>query len=159
MSVWDVVGTGFDGTFVPRGKRAVGTGVMHELNEEDISWRVERCAEVIQALGPAAWCAELADVDEDFGCQDFMDLGIGEQRMVLLMRALVGRPQLVLLDEVWSGMSENMVNVAKRYLREGGVNNDQAVVVITHWEDEVPWRSEEGVKTIQLTKGGEAVFC
>lgn len=71
---------------------------------------------------------------------------------------LVGRPQVVLLDEVWSAMDESMVSAARNYLREGGVGEDQAVVVITHWEDEVPWSVEEGVKRFQLTKGeGEVV--
>ncbi|KAF8921840.1 P-loop containing nucleoside triphosphate hydrolase protein [Mucidula mucida] len=147
MSVWDVVGTGFDGTFVPRGRHAVGTGVMRELTEGDVIWRRERCAEVIAALGPPLCEAR------------FCGLGVGEQRMVLLMRALVGRPQLVLLDEVWSGMDERMVTVAKRYLREGGgIGDDQAVVVITHWDDEVPWRTEDGVKRIRLEKGEPTFF-
>ncbi len=160
MSVWDVVGTGFDGTFVPRGRHAVGTGVMRELTEGDVIWRRERCAEVIAALGPAAWNPGADDDAADkFAKRDFVDLGVGEQRMVLLMRALVGRPQLVLLDEVWSGMDERMVTVAKRYLREGGgIGDDQAVVVITHWDDEVPWRTEDGVKRIRLEKGEPTFF-
>jgi ABC-type molybdenum transport system ATPase subunit/photorepair protein PhrA len=69
------------------------------------------------------------------------------------MRALVGRPPLVLLDEAWSGMDDGMI-AARRYLRGdfavdtdgygmAGIGQDQAVVVITHWEDEVPWIREE----------------
>ncbi|KAK0481784.1 P-loop containing nucleoside triphosphate hydrolase protein [Armillaria novae-zelandiae] len=119
MSVWDVVGTGFDGTFVPRGKYNVGS-------REDAA---------------------------KFRSRDFVELSVGEQRMVLLMRALVGRPQLVLLDEVWSGMDEGMVSAAKTYLREEGVTKDQAVIVITHWEDEVPWGVQDGVKKLRLEKG------
>ncbi|TFY66098.1 hypothetical protein EVG20_g4994 [Dentipellis fragilis] len=70
------------------------------------------------------------------------------------MRALVGRPLLVLLDEVWSGMDEAMVLAARRYLKEAdGVGDDQAVVVISHWEDEVPWGMEEGVKRFVLEQG------
>ena len=34
----------------------------------------------------------------------FAGLPAGAQRIVLLMRALVGCPPIVLLDEVWSGM-------------------------------------------------------
>ena len=63
------------------------------------------------------------------------------------MRALVGRPPLVLLDEAWSGMDDGMITAERRYLRGGfaggyhgmsGIGEKQAVVVITHWEDEVP---------------------
>jgi ABC-type molybdenum transport system ATPase subunit/photorepair protein PhrA len=77
------------------------------------------------------------------------------------MRALVGRPPLVLLDEAWSGMDDGMIAAARRYLRGdfavnadgycgmAGIGEDQAVVVITHWEDEVPWVREE-VKKFRL---------
>ncbi|KAK0456122.1 hypothetical protein EV421DRAFT_30959 [Armillaria borealis] len=159
MSVWDVVGTGFDGTFVPRGKHNVGTGVMQELTDGDVQWRVTRCEEVIAALGPGAWGGEhSSEVAANFSSRDFVELSVGEQRMVLLMRALVGRPQLVLLDEVWSGMDEGMVSAAKKYLREGGVTKDQAVIVITHWEDEVPWGVQDGVKKLRLEKGHGTVI-
>ena len=38
---------------------------------------------------------------EAFAQRTFTELPAGSQSVVLLMRALVGRPQLVLLDEVW----------------------------------------------------------
>lgn len=47
-----------------------------------------------------------------------MDLGVAGQRMVSLMRGLVGSPPAALLDEVWGRMSEDMLKVARRYLRE-----------------------------------------
>jgi ABC-type molybdenum transport system ATPase subunit/photorepair protein PhrA len=91
---------------------------------------------------------------EEFKNKRFVDLAVGEQRMVLMMRALVGRPPLVLLDEVWSGMDESMVGAARLYLREGGgVTEEQAVVVVTHWEDEVPWGVEDGVRRFKLDGG------
>lgn len=159
MTVWEAVGTGFDGGFVPQGKHGVGVGVMAPLDEADIQWRIRRCEEVLEALGPRAWRSDVEGVAGDgesaeaFGKRSFVDLSVGEQRMVLLMRALVGRPPLVLLDEVWSGMDEGMVRAARRYLREGGVGDDQGVVVITHWEDEVPWDEEDGVKRFKLDSG------
>lgn len=144
MLVRDVVGTGFDGTFVTRGKHGVGTGIMQTLSDKDVEWRVQRREEVVSALQPTT----------GFGEREFVDLGVGEQRIVLLMRALVGRPQLVLLDEVWSGMDESMVENAKKYLREGGgVNDEQAVVVITHWDQEVPWSADDGIKRFRLDRG------
>ncbi|PPQ88254.1 hypothetical protein CVT25_005211 [Psilocybe cyanescens] len=63
------------------------------------------------------------------------------------MRALVGWPPVVLLDEVWSGMDDDMIVAARRYLKTS--EGDQAVVVITHWEDEVPWTGDE-VKKFKL---------
>jgi len=82
-----------------------------------------------------------------------VDLSPGEQSVVLLMRALVGHPQLVLLDEVWAGMDDHMVRAARRYLREGGVGHDQAVVVVSHWEEEVPWTTQDGLYRFRLQDG------
>jgi ABC-type uncharacterized transport system YnjBCD ATPase subunit len=163
MSVWEAVGTGFDGGFVPLGKEGVGIGVLQPLDDAAVRWRVERCREVLEALGPRAWntSASRTGTDtgtgmstEEFKHKRFVDLAAGEQRMVLLMRALVGRPPLVLLDEVWSGMDEGMVGAARRYLRVGGgVTEEQGVVVITHWEDEVPWGDADGVRRFRLDGG------
>ncbi|KAJ3854409.1 P-loop containing nucleoside triphosphate hydrolase protein [Lentinula lateritia] len=167
MTVWDVIGTGFDGDFVPKGKKGVGSQA--EWDEEE-NWRVGRVWEVLHALGPEAW--ERANVGgtrtqpdsssqsypsvvtRDFAKTSFPSLPLPQQRIVLLMRALVGRAPLILLDEVWSGMDEIMVRVAREYLRGdssststspggGGIGADQAVVVITHWEEEVPWSLDE----------------
>ncbi|KAH7883338.1 P-loop containing nucleoside triphosphate hydrolase protein [Phlebopus sp. FC_14] len=185
-SVWEVIGTGFDGGFVPGGKHGVGIGVGAgaELTDELRQWRVDRVRAVLAGLGPSSWTATassgygrpstasnpdptpnpnhgpygLSDLDVAFGERDFVDLCAGEQSIVLLMRALVGRPQLVLLDEVWSGMDDGMVRAARRYLRHGGVGPDQAVVVISHWEEEVPWSVQDGLRRFRLEDGnGEEV--
>lgn len=175
-TVWDVVGTGFDGAFVPGGESGVGRGLDGVLADDVRRWRVERVREVLAGLGPRAWAGAgqgededededrgqkraprvsgtLAAVDETFGRRAFVDLSPGEQSVVLLMRALVGRPQLVLLDEVWAGMDDHMVCAARRYLREGGVGHDQAVVVVSHWEEEVPWTTEDGLCRFRLQDG------
>ncbi|KAG6847861.1 hypothetical protein H0H93_005463 [Arthromyces matolae] len=92
MTVWDAVGTGFDGGFTPLGRKNVGRGVLQPVTEEDIAWRVNRCWEVLEALGPAAWDSENVpkgaskrSVAEEFSKRMFVDLSVGEQRMVLLM--------------------------------------------------------------------------
>lgn len=167
MTVWDAIGTGFDGGFVPLGEKNIGIGLAGMLTEDETQWRIDRVWEVLRSLGPTVW-AKLytnsqsvgslhfrADISpENFAARSFVDLSAGEQSMTLLMRALVGLPRLVLLDEVWSGMDEAMMTAARAYLRAGGVTEDQAVVVISHWEDEVPWGVEDGVKKFRL-EGGE----
>ena len=189
MNTWEAVGTGFNGGFVPRNRGTstqssigwvdvdddeLGSGWYHlsdhekESRRDDIrKWRVERCWEVLQALGPASWNSslppqKLSAETITFASTPFSAISPGEQRLVLLMRALVGRPPLVLLDEAWSGMDDGMMTAARRYLRGDplsstttagygmiGVGEDQAVVVITHWEDEVPWVGDE-VKKFKL---------
>ncbi|EGO00556.1 hypothetical protein SERLA73DRAFT_104866 [Serpula lacrymans var. lacrymans S7.3] len=156
VSVWEVVGTGFDGAFVPGGQDGVGIGLEGGLSGEIRAWRVKRVQEVLKGLGPAAWAREarpLCKTDAAFAKRDFIDLSAGEQSMVLLMRALVGCPQLVLLDEVWSGMDDVMIKAARKYLRNGGIGPDQAVVVISHWEEEVPWGIEDGLRRFRLDDG------
>jgi hypothetical protein len=160
MTVWEAVGTGFDGGFVPCGEQDVGIGLNGELTKEEIRWRIDRVWEVLTRLGPGTWSnshnckdSDARRVAEAFSSRSFIDLSAGEQSMVLLMRALVGRPQLVLLDEAWCGMDDIMVQAAKTYLREGGVGSDQAVVVISHWEDEVPWTKGDGVRRFFLVNG------
>ena len=193
MNVWEAVGTGFNGGFVPKNRRATTKGSIgwvdvdddelgpgwydlsdHEKEarrEEIQKWRVGRCWEVLEALGPASWNSSNPSLKSlqpfknrpspqtvAFASINFSSISPGEQRLVLLMRALVGRPPLVLLDEAWSGMDDGMIAAARRYLRGdfttpsygmGGIGEDQAVVVITHWEDEVPWVGEE-VKKFRL---------
>ncbi|KAJ6458423.1 P-loop containing nucleoside triphosphate hydrolase protein [Mycena vitilis] len=160
MSVWDVLATGFAGGFVaPGGVRGVGA----DLTPDQEAHRVQRCWAVLAALGPPAWDAPLTAAHTHsphlhpqlraFADTRFRDLPVGAQRMVLLMRALVGRCALVLLDEVWSGMDARMVAAARAYLRGGGVGPAQAVVVVTHLADEVPWGVRDGVVRVVLRDG------
>ncbi|KAI0090883.1 P-loop containing nucleoside triphosphate hydrolase protein [Irpex rosettiformis] len=161
MTVWDAVGTGFEGNFTPRGRFKVGFGEdgspLEEGGEEE-RWRVRRMWEVIRALGPATWRGEgkstaEAHEAEAFSQKAFVDLPGGEQSIVLLMRALVGRPPLVILDEAWAGMDEGMVEAAKLYLREDGLEDGQACIVVSHWEEEVPWGRTDGVRRFRLQEG------
>ncbi|CDO78071.1 hypothetical protein BN946_scf184708.g5 [Trametes cinnabarina] len=165
LTVWDAVGTGFDGGFVPKGKRRVGiahdgTPLAPGSHEEE--WRVHRMHEVVRALGPRRWHAHPDKMtDERFFATPFPALTPGEQAMVLLMRALVGAPPLVLLDEAWAGMDRSMVEAAHEYLRDGGggLTEEQACVVVSHWEEEVPWGPEHGVQRFRLDNGrGEQIF-
>jgi len=164
ITVWDAVGTGFDGGFVPLGPKSVGVGLSGGLTEGEARWRVDRVWEVLKALGPHTWSDAIVGKEsqknavtdrspETFSKRSFIDLSAGEQSMVLLMRALVGRPPLVLLDEVWSGMDDSMISAARSYLRSGGVDESQAVVVISHWEEEVPWTVDDGLKRYRLESG------
>jgi len=183
MSVWEAITTGFDGGFVPRTREAdapsrhVGAIGWVDVSDEEIDipttdgqvkkkrredmrrWRIDRCWEVLEYLGPASWkhttlkpenpISLPSETTRAFASLGFSSISPGEQRLVLLMRALVGRPPLVLLDEPWSGMDDTMIAASRRYLRgethaqDSGVNDTQAVVVVTHWEDEVPWAGNE----------------
>lgn len=161
MNVWEAIATGFNGGFVPLGPRGLGVGLLGELSESERTWRAGRVWEVLRGLGPHTWGgADLGtghgaggELVEEFAQRPFSELPAGAQSIVLLMRALVGRPPIVLLDEVWSGMDEGMVRAARAYLRGDGIGEEQAVIVISHWEDEVPWGVDDGVRRFRLVGG------
>lgn len=148
--------TGFEGVFVPL--LGDSNPTLGEEGEPLRHWQKARVQEMLENLGPPAWSSPKneshtqAIAIQEFASKRFTDLSIGEQRIVLLMRALVGQPPVVLLDEVWSAMTGGMVKAARRYLR-GRLGREQAVVVITHWEDEVPWSVAEGLKRFRLQGG------
>ena len=62
----------------------------------------------------------------------------------------------MLLDEVLHGMNEGMICAVRKYLTEGGAGEGQAVVVITHWDEEVAWMGEE-VGRFRIWEGGGGV--
>jgi len=115
MSVWDVVATGFDGGFIPLGPKRVGNG----LGEQEQQKRVERVDEILRKW----WEVQLHQPAEDlytYAKRNFADLPVGEQSLVIVLRALVGKPKLVLLDEAWSGMDTDTVKGAHKFLRSSG---------------------------------------
>ncbi|KAG8687706.1 hypothetical protein FRC08_011843 [Ceratobasidium sp. 394] len=114
LTVRDAIATGFDATFAFR----------RRTEEED---------------------ARLDEITREFGFglgkegdMEFALLDAGEQALVLLMRALVAKAPLLILDEPFAGMDDKMIETAKQYLLER-LDPHQAVVLVTHWKEEVPW--------------------
>jgi ABC-type molybdenum transport system ATPase subunit/photorepair protein PhrA len=68
---------------------------------------------------------------EEFARCSFAALPAGVQSIVLLMRALIGCPPLVLLDVVCAGM-DDMIRAAWAYLRGDGISDEQAIVGVSH---------------------------
>lgn len=70
--------------------------------------------------------------------EPFAALSAGDQALVLLLRAVVNRPPVLVLDEPFSGMDLETVRTVHRFLDGGGLDPTQAVVLITHYEEEIP---------------------
>ena len=118
----DAIATGFDGTYAYR-KRT-------EQEEQ-------RLDGIIGALGPG----ETEGARVKWAETTFTTLSPGEQSLVLLMRALISSPPLVILDEAFAGMDSTTILRCSEYLRlRLGVH--QAVVMVSHWEDEIPYRGK-----------------
>jgi molybdate transport system ATP-binding protein len=98
----------------------------------------DRVAELFAAFG----IEHLAD-------RAFKTLSTGEQRLVLLARALVKRPPLLILDEPFQGMDPTATERCRDYLdRELG--SDQTLLFVTHEPSELP-RSVS--QTLRLDRG------
>ena len=135
LSVRDAIATGFDSTYSYRPRTP------------EMDARID---ELLDQLGPSQWSPESSN-RTDFDEQPFALLSPGEQSLVLLLRALVNKPPLLILDEVFSGMDSRMIAVAKRYLRES-LDERQAVIFVSHWQDEVPW-DDNVTQKLRLEKG------
>jgi ABC-type molybdenum transport system ATPase subunit/photorepair protein PhrA len=67
----------------------------------------------------------------------FLALSFGERRKVLIARGLVRRPDLLILDEVWSGLDAAFRGVLGELLDEL-VAAGTTVVMISHHDDDLP---------------------
>jgi ABC-type molybdenum transport system ATPase subunit/photorepair protein PhrA len=135
LTVRDAITTGFEGIFTYR---------------RPTSDQAVRVDSLLEDLGPAAWAESPgSSVTAEFGKRLFADLTPGEQSLVLFLRAIVNGPELLILDEAFSGMDERMVGVVTRYLRER-LGDQQSIVWVSHWESEAPWGDVDGVQKNSL---------
>ena len=69
----------------------------------------------------------------------FLEMSSGEQRLVLLARAFVKSPDLLILDEPLHGLdlcNRNLVKtIVDRYMFE---NPERTLIYVTHYENELP---------------------
>jgi len=91
---------------------------------------------------------------DDFGMRPFGLLSEGERQQVLLARALMGRPELILMDEPAAGLD---LGARERLLaRLASLTADPAVpplVLVTHHLEEIP----VGVTHAALMRGARMV--
>jgi ABC-type branched-subunit amino acid transport system ATPase component len=76
-----------------------------------------------------------------------------QQALLLILRAIVSRPPLLILDEPSQGMDEVIWARCKALLeKEWKENPSQAVIVVSHYDDEVPWAKSRG-RVLKLDEG------
>ncbi|KAG9092505.1 hypothetical protein FRC07_011640, partial [Ceratobasidium sp. 392] len=127
LTARDAIATGFDATFAFR----------RRTQEEDA--RLNEITRVFEfGVG-------------ETGEREFALLNAGEQALVLLMRALVSKALLLILDEPFAGMDDETITKTKGYLLNQ-LEPRQAVVLVTHWKEEVPWPSSM-VQQMELKNG------
>ena len=69
--------------------------------------------------------------------RDFCTLSSGEQRMVLLARAFVKNPALLILDEPLHGLDNPNRNLARSIIREYCSLPEKTLIAVTHYPEEL----------------------
>jgi molybdate transport system ATP-binding protein len=67
----------------------------------------------------------------------FARLSTGEQRLVLLIRALVKSPPVLILDEPFQGLDSELVIRLREWLDEG-LRPEQTLLFVSHHAEEIP---------------------
>ena len=78
--------------------------------------------------------------------RSFQQLSTGEQRQVLLVRALVKEPELLILDEPFQAFDAAAITHAKHWL-DTQLRPDQTLLFVSHYAEEIP---ESVTQTLRL---------
>ncbi len=68
--------------------------------------------------------------------QDFQHTSTGEQRLILLLKALVQNPELLILDEPFQGMDKDVIEKTKQLINDFSEN--RTLIIVTHYKEEIP---------------------
>jgi molybdate transport system ATP-binding protein len=112
-NVFNVVGSGLFDTL----------GVYKKISE-DQHHRIDLCLGVFGI-------SHLAD-------RMFQQISTGEQRMVLLARALVKNPPLLILDEPCQGLDEEQIQRVKEILDYICSNTQTTLIYVSHYSSDIP---------------------
>ncbi|KAJ5772689.1 ABC transporter [Penicillium odoratum] len=111
--------------------------------------------DIFPQLGPSGNNKSFTPADYDIEYADnitFGQLATAQQRIVLFIRALIHNPDIVVLDEPFSGLSASQRDKCLHYIDHGdsnlgsgrghmhykGLSDEQALVLISHVKEEVP---------------------
>ena len=70
--------------------------------------------------------------------RNFMTLSSGEQRLVLLARAFVKDPELLILDEPLHGLDDQRRRMVKDIIETFCRRKNKTLIMVTHYEEELP---------------------
>ena len=70
--------------------------------------------------------------------RNFLQLSSGEQRLVLLARAFVKDPDLLILDEPLHGLDNNQCRLIKDIIEAFCRRKDKTLIMVTHYPEELP---------------------
>jgi molybdate transport system ATP-binding protein len=130
-TVKDAILSGFGGTFAP-------PETLHPEEQSQFAAVMDFFLDVLPV--------ELCD-------SRFCELSTSHQRLVLLLRAFVKKPPLLILDEPYQGMDEGMIRRTREYLGSQ-IDGRQAVVMVTHFVGEEAVGGRWG-RVLKLSQDGQ----
>ena len=83
------------------------------------------------------WWMRLFGIEE-LAERSFLRLSSGEQRMVLVARAFVKDPELLILDEPLHGLDDNNRQLVRHIIDTFCQRPGKTLVMVTHYEEELP---------------------
>ena len=75
---------------------------------------------------------------EDLAERSFLKMSSGEQRLVLLARAFVKDPELLILDEPLHGLDDDNRRRVKAIIEAFCQRRNKTLIFVTHYEEELP---------------------
>ena len=75
---------------------------------------------------------------EDLAQRTFLKLSTGEQRLVLLARAFVKDPALLILDEPLHGLDKRNSQLVKEVIEAFCTRRNKTLIMVTHYQQELP---------------------
>ena len=90
-----------------------------------------------EELEKCAWWLDIFGIS-DLKDRSFLQLSSGEQRLVLLARAFVKDPELLILDEPLHGLDMRNRRLAKDVIETFCQRNNKTLIMVTHYQNELP---------------------
>lgn len=70
--------------------------------------------------------------------RSFVKISYGEQRLILLARAFVKNPELLILDEPLHGLDVGKKKLARQVIEAFCIRPDKTLIYVTHYMEEIP---------------------
>lgn len=86
------------------------------------------------------WCLEWLRTFNaaHLATQNYMQLSSGEQRLILLVRAFVKNPDLLILDEPFHGLDNHYRQLSQSIIDHYMQSPTKTLIMVTHYEEELP---------------------
>ncbi|KIR62530.1 hypothetical protein I314_03475 [Cryptococcus bacillisporus CA1873] len=145
LTALEAVGSGFEGVFSRR--------KLSPEQKERVKYLLEYFKDLLKPSSVSGRPTSDVTVQE-IANRNFAHFTPSQQGLLLFLRAIVRKPKLLILDEPSQGMDEVIWERCRRLLEKEweGEGKDMAVIVVSHYEDEVPWKKGRG-KVFKLDQG------